>query len=149
RAGDFVDPAEFLELAAGGAERAEHLSVKRKLVDAAGVGVRAIEILRGPGGDADRPGSTALALRSFGTRLGAHPGLDVGRDGDVDLDHALQFSFGIEDLDAAIAAIGDVDVAFGIGGDRVRRVELAFLASGRSPLLDPLAVLIEFRDTRV
>ena len=45
RARDLVDPAELLQLLAGLAEHAEHLAVERQLVDAAGIGVGAVEHL--------------------------------------------------------------------------------------------------------
>ena len=51
----------------------------------------------------------------------------------------------IEYLDAAIAAIGHVDVALGVGGDAVRRIELARPVPGlphcftQSPFLSYLA----------
>src|SRR6185503_21110675 len=55
-AGHFVDPAELLGLAAGFAEPSEHFPVQRQLVNAAGEGIRAIEILySGSGSYADGP----------------------------------------------------------------------------------------------
>ena len=55
----------------------------------------------------------------------------------------------VDDLDAAVAAIGDVDVALGVVGDGVRRVELPGLVAARADRLDEVAVLGELRDARI
>ena len=41
------------------------------------------------------------------------------------MDEALEIAVAVEHLDAAVAAIGDVDVVLPIDADVVRRVELA------------------------
>ena len=45
--------------------------------------------------------------------------------GGVEEDEALELAVGVEHLDAAVVAIGDVDVVLAIDADVVRRVELA------------------------
>ena len=50
----------------------------------------------------------------------------IGRHGNVDGELAQKIAFAVENLNAAVAAVGDIDVALGVGGDAVRRVELAW-----------------------
>ena len=64
----------------------------------------------------------------------------------VDGDLAEEFAVAVEDLDAAVAAVGDVDVSLGVGGDAVRRVELAGLVAGFAEGLEPFAVLVDLGD---
>ena len=104
-------------LAAGFAEHADDLAVERHLVDAAGLRVRRVEILRRPVRDADRP-----RLRLVGrirVQVAEHrmPLLVVRR---VQQDEALEGAVAIEHLDAAVVAIGDVDVVLAIDADVVR-----------------------------
>src|SRR5207237_10738556 len=56
---------------------------------------------------------------------------------------------GVEDLNALVARVGDVDVAARVDGEALHSGELTVLGSGRSPLLEELAVLVEFRDAVV
>ena len=51
----------------------------------------------------------------------------------------------IEYLNAAIAAIGDIDVALRIRSDAVGRIEFAWTAAWFAPLLHPVAVLVVLR----
>ena len=62
---------------------------------------------------------------------------------------AKEFSIGVEDLDAAVAAIGDVNVVVRIDGDTVRGVELAGLVAWFAPGLEPVPVLVDFGDARI
>src|SRR5256886_10408654 len=73
----------------------------------------------------------------------------VGIDGDIDGELAEKFSIGIEDLDAAVATIGDVDVVVRIDSDAVRGVEVARLVAGFAPRLEPVALFVDFGDTRI
>src|SRR5258708_4044082 len=148
-AGDFVNPAELSELLAGFAEDAENFSVERELVDAAGEAVGAVEDLTGRGRDAKGPGrARGHGARGRG-RLVANGGAGIGIDGNIDSDSADEFSVGIEDLDAAVATVGDVDVVLGIDGDAVRGVELTGLIARLAPRLEPVAVLVDFCDARI
>src|SRR5262249_22570168 len=61
---DLVDPAELLELLARFPEIAEHLAVEAQLVDAAGIGIGAVEHLVGTGSDAQRPRGTGREASS-------------------------------------------------------------------------------------
>ena len=72
-----------------------------------------------------------------------------GVDRYVDLHDAQEFAVAIEDLNPAIAAIRHVDVALRIGGDIVRRVELAGLVAAVAPGFDPVAVLVGLGDARI
>ena len=49
----------------------------------------------------------------------------------------LQLQFGVVDLDAIVAAIGDVDIVVGVGGDAVRRVELVGAGAVRADRPSP------------
>src|ERR1019366_3702971 len=152
RAGDLVNPAEFFRLAASAAKYAQNFSFERHLVNAARKSVGRVEILRRTGRDADCPRCAGLhgaglvfTLRGFS----AHPRLRVCGYRHVDFDFADESSVGIEDLNAPVAAIRDVDIAPGIGGDAVRRVELTGLVAGRAPACYPLAVFVVLRDARI
>jgi len=54
---------------------------------------------------------------------------------------AKEFSIDVEDLDAAVAAIGDVNVVVRIDGDAVRSVELAGWSPGSPQNLSQLPSL--------
>src|SRR5258707_6333636 len=58
----------------------------------------------------------------------------------VDRELALEGALPVEHLDAPVAAVGDVDVALRVGGDRVRRVELAGLPALTTLPFEPFAV---------
>ena len=68
----------------------------------------------------------------------------------------LEVAVGVEHLDAAVAAVGDVDVVVAVDLDVVRVVDAARVLVGvvaaapeLPPRLDPVAVLVELRDARV
>src|SRR5262249_19781764 len=155
RAGDFVNPSELLKLFARFAEHAEHLAVERQLVDPAREGVGGVQHLVRPGGDAHRPGrprhhdlvGQRVDLRDVG--VVADRGLRLRIVGHVDSDLAQEGSLAVEHLDAAVAAVGDVEVALRVRGDRMRRVELAGLGTAVAPGLHPVAVLVDLGDARV
>src|SRR5882762_8168122 len=148
-AGDGVDPAELAGLFAGFAEYAENFSLEAEFVDAAGVGVGGVEDLIRAGRDAQSPrraGGHGAGVRGG---LGADGGASVGGSGNIDGDLAEEFSIGVEYLDAAIAAIGDVDIVLCVDGDAVRNVELAGLVAGFAPGFEPNAVLVGFGDAGI
>ena len=55
----------------------------------------------------------------------------------------------VEDLNAVVRAIGDVDAAAAVGRDAVRPAELAGTVAARAPRRHERAVLVELRDARV
>src|SRR5262249_46132539 len=145
---------ELLELLARLAEIAEHLSIQAELVDAAGIGIGAVEHLVRPGGDAERPrrawGETAAGLQIVGEiRLVADRGLGVFIERYGDLDLALEGAIGVEHLDAVVVKIADVNVALRIGGDAVHEVELAGTFAALPPRLHPVAILVVFGHARI
>src|SRR5579863_5279958 len=154
RAGYAVHPAEFLELLAGTPEQPKHLAVKRELVDAAWKGVRDVKHLVRGRGDAQGPrragrlGATGLQIVGQ-VRLVADGRLGVRRRRNVDADCALIFAVDVEDLDAAVIAIGDIDCAARVGDNVMQRAELAFAIAGLAPRLQPVAVLVELGDARI
>src|SRR5439155_25003334 len=100
--------------------------------------------LVGPRIEPHRPGRT----RRHGQRAARGFGLDeVGPVADrrtrrrivrhIDPYLAQERAVAIEDLDAAIAAVGYIDAASGIRGDAVRRMELAGLVAAVAPRLEP------------
>src|SRR5580692_4991887 len=120
RAGDGMDPAELLELFAGAAEHAQNLAVEAQLVDAAGESVGDIEHLVRRRRDAQRPWRAgrhgAAVLQVIGqVRLVADRRLRLRLRRNVDGHDALKFAVAVEYLDAAVAAVGDVDGALGVG----------------------------------
>src|SRR5581483_132850 len=134
-AGHFVYPAELLELLAGFPEYAEDLAVERQLIDAAGKRVGAVKHLPLTRRDADRP-RRARSLRSFHV-LGRHVAdrrtrrVTVERNLDYDL--AQKLAIAVEDLNATVAAIADVDISLCVGGNRVRGIEFARLIAALAP----------------
>ena len=73
----------------------------------------------------------------------------TGGSGDVDGDLAEKFSVGLEDLDAAIAAVGDVDIILRVDGDAVRGVEPAGLVAGFAKRFEPVAIFVGFGDAGI
>ena len=144
-----MNPAELPELFARFSEDAENFSVEREFVDASRETIGAVEDLVWPGRDANGPGRTGSHAASGGGGFVADGGAGVGIDGNIDRELAEKFSTGVEDLDAAVATIGDVDVVVCIDGDAVRGVELAWLVTRFAPGLEPIAVLVDFGDARI
>jgi hypothetical protein len=52
---------------------------------------------------------------------------------DIDGELAQEFAVAVEYLNPVIAAIGDIDIAVGVGRDRMRGVELAGLLAALAP----------------
>src|SRR5258708_16382826 len=148
-AGDFVNPAEVAELFAGFAEDTENFSIKAEFIDAAWKTVGAEEDLVGAGGDANGRGRAGGYGAGGGGGLVADGGASIGIDGNIDGDDAKEFSISIEDLDAAVAAVRDVNIVVRIDRDAVRGVELAGLVAGFAPGFEPVAVLVHFGDARI
>ena len=149
RAGDFVDPAEVTGLLAGLTEPAEKFAFEAEFVDAAGEGVGGEEDLIGRRSDADGPGSAGRHGARGLRRSIADGGTRVGADREVDRDLPQEFSIGVEDLNAAIAAVGDVDVIVRVDADVVRGVELAGLIAGLTPGFEPDTVFVGFGDAGI
>ena len=79
----------------------------------------------------------------------ADRGLGVRRHRHVDDELAQEFAVAVEHLDAVVAAIGDIDIAVGVGRDRMRGVELAGLLAAVAPRFQPVAVLVDLGDARI
>src|SRR6266566_1295108 len=117
RAGHFVNPAELAELLAGLAEHAQDFSVEAELIDAPGKCIGTIKHLVGSGRDANRPGRAGSHRAGCRRGFVADGGASVGRSGNIDGDLAEELSIGVEDLDAPVAADGDVDVVARVDGN--------------------------------
>src|ERR1700730_146293 len=152
RARNLVNPSKLLELLAGFAEHAEDFSVEGELIDAPWVRVRGVQRLTRTGRDANRPRragrlgerrSCCFQLRNVRNR--SDRGYRGRIEGHIDLDLSQQLALAVEYLDTPIAPVRDVDVALRIGGDAVRRIELARLVAGLGPRHKPFAILICFR----
>src|SRR6187399_1493847 len=133
---DRVDGTELTERLAGFAELADHGAVELHLVDLAAhrreggnvvvrIRIRREQVLVRSRADAHRP-----------------------RRADVVVDGA-QHELAVEHLNAAVLPVGHVDVALGVGGDRVRDVQLIRLGATRPDRLDEAPVLVVLRDARV
>src|ERR1700680_1098959 len=76
--------------------------------------------------------------------------------GHIQENELLEISVQVEYLNAAVAAIGGVEVAVAIDSDVVRIPEMTGIfigvdsaRSGSSPMLDPVPVFVELRDARI
>ena len=121
-------------------DRAADLAVEPHLVDASGESIGGVEHLVRSRRDAQRPRrARCLRQRAAGRfelgDVGDFPDRRLGtrRHRHVDADLAQQVAFAVEHLDAAVAAVGDVDIALRVGGDAMRRVELARLVAAVAP----------------
>ena len=83
--------------------------------------------------DQGEPGVEGAAGHHRFVRNLADGGLGARRHRHVDGELAQEFAVAVEYLDAVIAAVGDIDIAVGVGGDRMRRVELAGLLAAVAP----------------
>lgn len=122
-----MNPAELLQLLAGLTQHAEQLSFERQFVDAPRKRIGTVQHLIRTGRNADRPRG-AWCKRAGGYRgfIGnvADRGLSAGRDRYVDRELPLEITLAVENLNATIAAIGNIHEAFGIDSDTVRRMKL-------------------------
>src|SRR6202034_4229553 len=146
--------SELLELLACFAEHAKHFSIERHLVDAAWKRVRAIEHLIGRRSDAKRPGRAGrhgqrgavacqAAVRRAGLRSNSCAGPRVV-ERDSDLDDSNQVSVAVEDLNASIAAVRNIEVAFGVGLNRMQNPELSRPRPELAPRLNPISIRVVF-----
>ena len=128
RAREGMNPVELPGATSRLADPPENLAVQRHLVDPSGLLVRRVEILRGRVGDADGP---RLCLIGTGRgQISEHrvPLLVVGP---VDVNEAKELAVAVEDLDAAVVAVGNVDVVLPIDAEVVGRVELRRVLIGQ------------------
>src|ERR1700676_5573919 len=68
-----MDPAEFLQHFTRTSKPAQNLAIERQLVDAAWISVRDIQILRGSGSNAHRPGRARLHREVIACGAGGAP----------------------------------------------------------------------------
>src|SRR5712692_457454 len=148
-AGNFMDPAELTRLFARLAENSENLAVESQLVDAAGKSIRGIKNLVWRRCDTDGPGRAGRHRACGGGGLAADGGAGIRRNEYVNGELAEEFSGGVENLDAAIATVSDVNIVLRIHSNAVRGVELAGLSAGFAPGHQPVAVFICLRDARI
>src|ERR1700689_4029969 len=73
----------------------------------------------------------------------------IRRCGYIDLDRVEQLARGIEDLDADVAAIRNINAILQIDRDGMQIVELTGSGSGLAPGSNPVAVLVVFGDSRI
>jgi len=71
-------------------------------------------------------------------------GFCIWRGGDIDNHLAQEFAVSVKNLNSAISAIRDVNIVLRVDSDAVRGIELTGLFSWFTPLLQPIAVLIDF-----
>src|SRR5262249_34439399 len=115
----------------GATQDTQDLSIERELVNAAGKRVGGIQHLIGSWRNTYGPWrSRMLTPNCFLRGDGSHPRLGARRNGNIQFDLAQEFSIRIEDLNAEVAAIGNIDVALRVCSNTVGRVELTRLGSG-------------------
>src|SRR2546422_4816398 len=148
-AGDFVNPAELTKLLAGFAEDAEEFPVEREFVDAAGESVGGVENLTWSWRNANGPWGAGRHSAGGGGGLVADSGASLGGRGDIDGEFAKEFSVRIENLDAVVAAVGNVNIVLRVDSDAVRSAELAGLVARFAPGFEPVAVLVDLGDARI
>src|SRR5436305_1895924 len=113
-----------------GEELKPDLALKSHLVNATWKSIRGVKNLTGSGRDADGPGRAGRHRARSGGRLIADGRAGIGRSSHVDGELPKKFPSRVENLDAAVAAVGDIDMVMRIYCDAVRRVELARSATG-------------------
>ena len=136
RTGQRVNPTKLFELFAALAKHAEQLPVETELIDAAWPGVGAVEHLVRSRRNADCPWRARREGTGLDLRLSwdvADSWLGVGWHRHVNDDLAQKIAVVVENLDAVIAAIGNLHVALGVGRDRVRGCELAGAVAAVAP----------------
>src|SRR5690348_14899928 len=118
-------PSELLQLLARLAESSQDIAIQVHLVDSTLVGVGGVEHLVRPGRDADSPGS-------------------------ADVRKVLEeIAVTVENLDAVVLTVPDIDVALGVGGNGVNRVELAWLSPALAPFGHPVAIFVVLNHPRI
>ena len=128
-----MDPTELFGLAPELADHSQHFAVERQFVNAARIGIRAVQVLGGAGVMQIAQG--APLCRAAASALGWLPiqGSESGGTGTSMTISRRKAASESKHLDAAVAAIGHVDVAVGVGGNAVRRIEFARLVAGSAP----------------
>src|SRR6185437_2480815 len=78
-------------------------------------------------------------------------GMNIVRQGDVGrlIDDPFELSRLVEHLDAAIAAVADIYIVLGVGGDGVRGVELALTRARFAERARDIAVVVEHGDAGI
>src|SRR5712671_2680382 len=115
---------ELLEIAPRLADDAKHLAVERYLEDPPREGGFADKHHIAARRDAERIG---LADHRFETLAGRRCAVHRMRSGNrryIDAEHALELAVGVEDLDAPVRAVADIDVVVAIDRNGVGQVEL-------------------------
>src|SRR5712671_4314644 len=129
---DGVHGTEFLRHLAGAAEFADDRPVQFHLVDFAGL----VDVVRRIGiGDIKH----RIRTRGHADRLG------ISEIADLRLEGAVV----VEDLDAVVVAVGDIDIALRVNRNAADIVELALAGALLAPAFDEFAVLVEFGDARI
>src|SRR5262249_5545601 len=126
---DRVNGAELTQLLTRFAKLADDRSIQFHLVDFAGYGGLSRIVVIGVG-----VGTVKILMR---TRRDTY----CPRSADVVVG-LEQIQIAIKDLNASVLTIRDVDVAFGVRGDRMRYVELSGLAPTGSNFFDEASILV-------
>src|SRR5262245_2171933 len=82
-------------------------------------------------------------------RLVADRGPGVRVDREVNTHLSEKFALTVEHLNATIAAIRHVNIPLRIESDAVWSIELARLVTGFSPRLQPIAILVNLRNSGI
>src|SRR5215471_3766257 len=121
-----MDSRKLLELASGTADYSQHLAVERNLEQPSGIrGFTDKQNLIGSRRDAHRIGRTDHRRKSFARWRLAVDRRDPWRRRHVDGEHTQKFTIVIEDLDAPVRAVANIDIVVTVDNDGMRKVELA------------------------
>src|SRR5579871_5520563 len=145
-----VRTRELAEIASRFPNYAQHLSIQRDFENAPRIrGLADKQHLGRTLCDAERIGRPDHSGQTGTGRCRSvhRPRARIGRYIDGEL--AQELAFGVEDLNAPIGAVADINIVVAVDGDRMRQVELTRAIALCPPLLHPIAVLVELGDARV
>jgi len=154
-----MNPAKLARTVTGRAQHTKHFAIQCEFIDTPRITIGRIKHLMGTRRDANCPRraiqhSLVQGRRSFcsGGHFGwgiPHPWADLVVIGHANVDLAQKLAISIENLNAPVAAIGNIHVSRIIRRDAMRCIELAWTSSRFTPGLDPVSILIDLRYPRI
>src|SRR5437867_744199 len=133
---DRMDRAEFSKLFPGLAELTDDGAVQFHLVNLAADGHQARVVIVG------------IRIRTVQILVRAGTDANGPRCADVIVNFD-EVQIAVEYLNTPVPAVRDVNISFGVGRDRARRVHLSRLRSTRTDFFDDTAVLVVLRNARI
>src|SRR5882724_5127097 len=133
RTSNLMNPTKLSQLFPGFAQHTQHFAIQTQFVNAARKSVRAVQHLMGRRRNANSPWRSGLSRRGRVRHLVADSRARVSVDRDINNDLAEEFAVPVENLDAAITSISNINVALAVHRDAVGCVELPWLIARFSP----------------